>query len=337
MGNQKSKTIIKNYEKELTNKDYENFKLKNYINNIQFLQNEIQISNYFDTILLDGSDLNCISFSGVLNELNNSNLLKNIKNYIGIGIGSIFAYLLAIGYSTIEINEIVLNTNFDNFIINNIDEIRDFYYLLDNYGYSDGELFHKWIEKLTIGKFSNINITFQELHNLLNVKLLLVGTNLTKMKIIYFSHETTPNMKIKDALRIAINIPFIFKPIIWNNDIYVDGSLLDNNLYDKENNNVIYIKLSNNLYISHKILDIKDYIYTIINILYYKIKEKNSYINLFQTILIINNEILSTDLKLSANEKNKLIEYGVTAFQEFIIRRNKTKLLLELKENNKTI
>ena len=120
-------------------------------------------------------------------------------------------------------------------------------------------------------------------------------------------------------------------------DIYVDGSLLDNNLYDKENNNVIYIKLSNNLYISHKILDIKDYIYTIINILYYKIKEKNSYINLFQTILIINNEILSTDLKLSANQKNKLIEYGVTAFQEFIIRRNKTKLLLELKENNKTI
>ena len=337
MGNHKSKTLIKNYEKKLTNINYENLKLKNYINNIQFLQNEIKLSNYFDTLLFDGSDFNCLSFAGVLNELQKYNLLKNIKKYIGIGIGSIFAYLLAIGYSVVEINEIILNTNFDNFIINNIDEIRDFYYLLDNYGYSDGELFHKWIEKLTIGKFSNINITFQELHNLLNVKLLLVGTNLTKMKIIYFSHETTPNMKIKDALRISVNIPFIFKPIIWNNDIYVDGSLLDNNLYNKENSNIIYIKLSNTLQISHKILDIKDYIYTIINILYYKIKEKNSYINLFQTILIINNEILSTDLELSINEKNKLIEYGATAFHEFIIRRNKTKLLLELKENNKTI
>ena len=337
MGNHKSKNIIKNYENELTNKNYENLKLKNYINDLQFLQNNIKISIFFDTLLFDGSDFNCISFSGVLNEMANYNLLKNIKNYIGIGIGSIFAYLLAIGYSIIEINNIILNTNFDNFIIKNIDEIRDFYYLLDNYGYSDGESFYTWIEKLTTSKFANINITFQELYNLLNIKLLLVGTNLTKMKIIYFSHETTPNMKIKDALRIAINIPFIFKPIIWNNEIFVDGSLLDNKLYDKENNNIIYIKLSNNKYINHEILDIKDYIYTIINLLYYKIKEKNSYINLFQTILISNNEILSTDLKISTTEKNKLIALGVTAFQEFMIRRNKTKLLLELKENNKII
>lgn len=337
MGNQKSTIKINNYEKELINKNNENIKLKNYINNIQLIQNNVKLSNNFNTILFDGSDLNSISFCGTLNELNKYNYLSKINKYIGIGFGSIFAYLLAIGFNSDEIHNLIINTNFDSFIINNIDDIRDFYYLLDNYGYSDGELFYKWIESLTLKKLANSNITFIELFNILNFELELLGSNLSKMNLIKFSHKTTPNMKIKDALRISINIPFIFKPIIWENDIYVDGSLLYNNTYNIKNNEIIYIKLSNNLYITHKILDIKDYIYTIINILYYKIKEQNSYNNLYQTILIINNEILSTNLKLSNSQKNKLITYGSEAFQDFIIRRNKTKLLFQLKENNKPI
>jgi len=53
-------------------------------------------------------------------------------------------------------------------------------------------------------------------------------TNLTKNKFELLNNVTSPELPIHTAISASIAIPFIFEPIIINNDIYCDGGVLDN-------------------------------------------------------------------------------------------------------------
>lgn len=70
-------------------------------------------------------------------------------------------------------------------------------------------LFAKLIEKKT----KNANLTFDEHYDLFAIKLIIVGYNVEKDKVEYFSMDTTPNMCIADAVRISMSLPFIYQPV----------------------------------------------------------------------------------------------------------------------------
>jgi hypothetical protein len=73
-------------------------------------------------------------------------------------------------------------------------------------------------------------------------KLWVTGTNLSKQKVMVFSHQTTPKMRVVDAVTISISIPMFFEAQwvtpSWklvdrkeagdSCDVYVDGGIIDN-------------------------------------------------------------------------------------------------------------
>ena len=68
----------------------------------------------------------------------------------------------------------------------------------------------------------------KELYNKTNKYLSITSTCLTTQEAVYISHETFPNIPVWKAILMSCAIPLIFKPIEWENKLYIDGGLVDN-------------------------------------------------------------------------------------------------------------
>lgn len=259
-----------------------------------------------------------ICYIGVIKLLEEYNLLKNLNTYCGVSIGSIFALLLLLDYTYKELEELLINNNLMDLInITNENIIN----LLDNYGLDDSKLLIKTIKECVFKK-TNINndITFIDLYNLFNKKLIIIGTCLNTHYYEQFDYINTPYMSIFTAINISICIPILFKPIKYNNKLYVDGAITNrmpiniflNELEDTIIFNITFNKTSNN------INNFIDYLYNIImcKLTHNYDSYRKYYLNLF-----INCSILEFNMDL--NEKKKIINYSYNETKKYIETRYK--------------
>lgn len=59
-----------------------------------------------------------------------------------------------------------------------------------------------------------------------NRSLALSAFDITNGSLVYFSDQTTPDMKIATAVRISSSIPIIFEPVIYQGHLFVDGGVM---------------------------------------------------------------------------------------------------------------
>ena len=123
-----------------------------------------------------------------------------------------------------EIEQLLLKINITKLPKVDSESILNFF---NNYGLDDASEFMRVFKIILKKKINNENITFKELYELTNMKLIISATNLNKMEIEFFDYDSTPDCKVIDALIMSISIPLLFKPIKYN-DYYVDGGLTDN-------------------------------------------------------------------------------------------------------------
>jgi NTE family protein len=160
----------------------------------------------------------------------------------GTSAGAITALTLSLGYSAKEIQEIIGSMNPKKFNDGNFLFLGAGSRLRKHYGLYKGNAFVRWAEKVIAAKTGNKDITFMELHDRKFLDLYVTGTSINNQKTIVFSHETYPTMKVKDAIRISMSIPFFFRAVfidprghvldkkeaVGNYDIMVDGGLVAN-------------------------------------------------------------------------------------------------------------
>lgn len=171
-----------------------------------------------------GGGIRGIAYIGCLFALENRGLLdyNNIDRISGTSIGSLFATLLAVGYTASEMQSEVLDADFNTFKEINISRF------ITNYGLDSGSKFVTWIETLLDRKIGNKDITFIELYTTKHVELIITGTCLNTRMVKYFSYKETPDLKIKNAIRISTAVPLLFTAVKYKNEYYVDGGILDN-------------------------------------------------------------------------------------------------------------
>ena len=173
----------------------------------------------YKNIVLSGGSSKGYSYIGVLKSLEENKLIKNIKNFIGTSVGSIFVTLFAMGFKSSELLE-YMNETFEIEDVN----IEN---LLENYGVCSGNEIMEFIGRVIGKKYKN-NITFKELNFLRNTNLVICVTDLNKHKIEYLSYEKYPNMKILDAIRFAITLPYIFSIKKYEGRVFMDAALIQN-------------------------------------------------------------------------------------------------------------
>ena len=57
-------------------------------------------------------------------------------------------------------------------------------------------------------------------------KLRLTAFDITNGMLKWFDKINTPNMPISKAIRISSGIPWIFEPVLYQGNLYVDGGVL---------------------------------------------------------------------------------------------------------------
>jgi len=275
-------------------------------------------NDIIDTLCISGGSLKGISFYGALNHLFNIKYLNldDIKIYIGSSVGAIIASLFVLGYDIDEMLDFILKFDFTI-----LEPCIDCDNIFTNYGFCNNDKIILTMEHFIKTKFDNINITFLELYNQTNKKLIITGTNITDMKLEYFDYINTPDMYLIDAIRISSCIPVIFSPIKYNGKYYIDGAVSSNlpiSICNKKSTLGIIAKSDN-----VKIDSILSVFYATINILVNAQLKCEDY-----NILTIENSSYNIiDFNLNKDDKYNLYLAGIEIAKDFINQKQNKQII----------
>lgn len=263
----------------------------------------------YKNLVLSGGSSKGFSYIGVLQSLEEHNIIKNIKTFVGTSIGAIFSTLFSMGFTSKELYN-HLDHNLELTDVN----IENFFY---KYGFYSGKDIMNFVENIIEKKYKK-DITFSELNFLRNNKLVICVTNLNKHKIEYLSVDNYPTMKILDAIRFAITIPFIFTSKTNENTFFIDGAVIENiSFYNLEPKNTIGILLINNNENNNKEINtLESFTYNLF--LCMKKSYFNNYNSKYKVVPIICENIQSFDFQLSIDKKKELINCGYRSINNYL-------------------
>jgi len=294
----------------------------------------------FDELIISSSGNKGFALIGCLNEFCKNYPIQKIKYFTGTSAGAIICLLIILGYNNNEINDILLKINFGDFqdfkIIN----------LIEKCGLDEGNKFTNLIKAIIINKGFNYSVTFKEFYELTNKILTVICVNITKGITEYHNHINSPNMSVFLSIRMSMNIPLIFSPILYNNNYYIDGALLEPfPFYYHKNTKKIGFWLFDESEINfiknydiefvNSLPDSITYLFSLIKILYVNYMKKY-YKKIPKDVIYINfdfKNISPENFDISNTDKLKMINLGERKCKLFfnkIYKKNRIKYL-ELK------
>ena len=176
-------------------------------------------------LVLSGGGLLGLSYIGLFRYLEEHNAIHQIKTITGCSAGAIFGTFLAIGFKSEELIQIFKSMHFPDYLNITADSIINF---MSTKGLESGKNVMTLIKKCIKDKTGDENITFCQLRDKFNIKLHIGITNITKAQFELVGCHNMPDLPVYKAINASIAIPFIFEPVVINDDIYCDGGLLDN-------------------------------------------------------------------------------------------------------------
>ncbi len=332
------------------------FVLVLFLCKVTLAQNQPIIRN----LVMEGGGVKGIAYGGALLELEKRGILKNITRTAGTSAGAIQACLLALGYSPTEIIKIISETPVESF---NDDGtfVKATKRMFSEFGWFKGDSFLQKLESVIYQRTGNSDLTFGQLHKLAETypfrDLYVTGCNLSEQTLIVFSHETQPNMRIADAVRVSMSIPLYYKGI-WldkagkvynkpneNTSLFVDGGLLSNfpidifdntkymndeNQLPQYNNESLGLRLERCLQIDHELYqkeglapfeinDMQSYMSALSGLIMRNVKPPNPK-DLERTIFIDDHGMSPKIRKVEIEEKNLMLTAGQIGVIEYFNR-----------------
>lgn len=223
------------------------------------LDNNMAIVDHPDTLVFSGGGAKGVAYAGVLKYFEENGTLNEVKRYIGTSAGSIICSFMSVGQYYEEnkkpgdpefsklVYDIIMDTDLfsfvDNSVLREIIQENNFDLLtkrplttmpplaeaLDTqYALCSGDtitsFFEKSFERIGLDK----DITLNEHYKKTGKHLVLVSCSLSYRRTAYFDYKTAPNMKLVDAIRASMAVPYVFKPVKYNNDFFIDGGVANN-------------------------------------------------------------------------------------------------------------
>jgi NTE family protein len=270
-------------------------------------------------LVLSGGGTKGFVYYGAFKALEELNILKNIKTFVGTSIGTFFAFLYLCGYNATEMEEFMYLFNPKKMTsIESLENIS-FLEIFNKFGLDDGEGMRIVINKLLKGKGIKENATLLDFYQFNKKKFIITTVCVNTKDVEYLSYENYPNLKVCDAIRMSTCIPLYYKPVLFNNKYYVDGGFIDNypiNLFKDNLEEVIGLYVEN-IYEPSDIKDFKDFIISL-----YKIYNKGYVYNILRnwekfTILIHVEQTNLLQFELSKEQKNTFFQIGYNAVYDF--------------------
>lgn len=275
-----------------------------------------------DKLILSGGGIKGIAYVGVLKALYKKGILDNIKTFAGTSAGCLIIVLLVIGYTYKDIYNLINNLDFNEITSCNISKL-----FIDK-GMDNGKKFEIMIAEFLAIKNIDKNITFLELYNQTGKEIIFATTNLSKKELCYLSYKTHPDLSIITGLRMTSSIPIMFVPVIYKDELYVDGALVNNypiNLFNDCRDTIIGVCLTsqkntitnNNINVFEYLCNIYDTVSSgITDLLIHDYKKETNIVLVDIDNTSISNIDINKKKELIETSYNKTIEYLTDRFEK---------------------
>lgn len=242
----------------------------------------------------------CLLEHSIINEN-----LDGISEIVTCSIGLVFSLYMICNISISVQEKTTLEMNFLKLL--NINDLK-----IDNLLFQNG-LFnnHKvvsLVKSILIHKFNKPDLTLKELYDHKPIKLIVKCINVTKGFNEYISYENHPNLSVLTLLQMTTAIPIFFKPISYNDCLYVDGGLTGGFPIECATDNYLGFNIQTKSTDSDSIFDDIPFI----KFLYDLLKIKNVNYDDYPQEKVINylSNIHFTNFDISDTQKKELIQLG---------------------------
>lgn len=187
--------------------------------------------------VFEGGGVKCIGFAGAVCRLEEKGY--QWESLAGTSAGSILASLLAVGYTGLEIQEILAKLDFKKFLsqdfLQSVPLLGKPLGLLIEKGIYSGDYIETWMTKLLAAK---ARTRFKDVLSDGNSRLKIIATDITKKDMLVLPDDLPKygidpwEFEIAKAVRMSTCIPFYFRPAKIkyrkNVSLILDGGLLSN-------------------------------------------------------------------------------------------------------------
>lgn len=286
----------------------------------------------YEYIVLSGGGSKGLSYIGILQYLEEHNMIDKIKEYLGCSIGAFCALLMILGYKSKILIEI-----FDNYDLELLKNFK-FSTFFDKYGLDEGKKITSFIKIFIKNKNLNENITLKQLYEKTNKKLITVATNINTKQTEFIDVERYPDIPVYLAVQMSMAIPFIYHPIKYNDQLYIDGGLTCNfpiryyiNNSDIDHSKILCFIFKETLKNDQNINTFDDYLYNVLISIFCCILDRDTIIAKKCSIVCININLSSNfNLNIGNDKKKELYKCGYEAIEVFLKNNNKTEKTPEM-------
>ncbi len=184
-------------------------------------------------LVFEGGGVRGSAYGGVVDELARAGVLASVQHVAGTSIGAIAAMLVALGYTPLEMNQVLYGANFADFLEHGkpwpitpefIVRGKQYWSIFtgDGNSLSPGKLLNEWLEERVAKKLGSKFATFRDLTKLAMSadgrqagfkQLHIHVTNLSKTQAEMFNYLTKPDVPIALAVRMSATFPGVFGPL----------------------------------------------------------------------------------------------------------------------------
>ena len=106
--------------------------------------------------------------------------------------------------------------------------------LIERGGWFSARKFMEWMDERLEEKGLPTDITFRQLFDKNGHDLSLIGADLSGQKMLVLNHKTSPDLPVGWAVRMSMNIPFVWDPVIWQDSFgtYLGEDLTGHRIVD---------------------------------------------------------------------------------------------------------
>ena len=178
-------------------------------------------------IVLSGGGPNNITQLGCLYELWNKNIINFdlIESVYSTSAGALLGLNVVLKYDMNIVKDFFIKRPWHKVLSFKAENLMQ---MVENSGYIDTKFIEDIIDIFLSAKNISKDITFIELYNLTNITFNIYAVKLSSFEKVVFNHELSPSISVKNAILMSCALPPMFKPILYNNEYYLDGGILCN-------------------------------------------------------------------------------------------------------------
>ena len=260
----------------------------------------------FQALVLSGGSFKGISYIGIFRKLEETGIRPNIQTISACSVGTIFGLLWILGFQSGEMQQIIQKYNFAKLYQFNLNT------LFDGFGCSDFQrVIELLTELLTLRQLSPA-VTFQQLYNYSPIRFITNAVCLETGMVQYFDYCSTPEMPVLLAIQMSCAIPLLFPRVIYRNQTYIDGGVLDHLPLECLNNptsEILCINLSENLE-RQNLTTFSGYLMSVIKLMTNRLNETSHLVSPEYYVLRIHVPINLLDMLIDSQQLIDLIDSG---------------------------